>query len=83
MGGGPLRVGSTRRRLLLGHLLRLDVEARGTVRRLLVQERAARAAGAGLALRRTAQEAPTDVREHAPGARCTVELRHLPEEVAP
>ncbi|MCX4688078.1 histidine kinase [Kitasatospora purpeofusca] len=39
------------------------------------------AAEAGLAVRRTAQEALTNVRKHAPGARCTVELRYLPEEV--
>ncbi|MET8626534.1 histidine kinase [Kitasatospora sp. NPDC004669] len=35
------------------------------------------AAEAGLAVRRTAQEAVTNVRKHAPGARCTVELRYL------
>ncbi|MFG3056082.1 sensor histidine kinase [Kitasatospora sp. NPDC048239] len=39
------------------------------------------AAEAGLAVRRTAQEALTNVRKHAPGARCTVELRYLAEEV--
>ncbi|MFI6847997.1 histidine kinase [Kitasatospora sp. NBC_00085] len=39
------------------------------------------AAEAGLAVRRTAQEALTNVRKHATGARCTVELRYLPEEV--
>ncbi|MEE1826400.1 histidine kinase [Streptomyces sp. BE20] len=38
-------------------------------------------AEAGLAVRRTAQEALTNVRKHAPGARCTVELRYLPGEV--
>lgn len=31
----------------------------------------------GLAVRRTAQEALTNVRKHAPGARCSVELRYL------
>ncbi|MFI6157432.1 sensor histidine kinase [Kitasatospora sp. NPDC051170] len=35
------------------------------------------AAEAGLAVRRTAQEAVTNVRKHAGGARCTVELRYL------
>lgn len=35
------------------------------------------AAEAGLAVRRTAQEAVTNVRKHASGARCTVELRYL------
>ncbi|MFE4518952.1 sensor histidine kinase [Kitasatospora sp. NPDC056783] len=35
------------------------------------------AAEAALAVRRTAQEAVTNVRKHAPGARCTVELRYL------
>ncbi|MER8102174.1 histidine kinase [Kitasatospora sp. NPDC094016] len=39
------------------------------------------AAEAALAVRRTAQEAVTNVRKHAPGARCTVELRYLPEAV--
>ncbi|MFE6867606.1 sensor histidine kinase [Kitasatospora sp. NPDC057692] len=39
------------------------------------------AAEAGLAVRRTAQEALTNVRKHAPGARCTVELRYLPRDV--
>ncbi|MEV7782631.1 histidine kinase [Kitasatospora sp. NPDC088351] len=39
------------------------------------------AAEAGLAVRRTAQEALTNVRKHAPGARCTVELRYLPGAV--
>ncbi|AUY49583.1 sensor histidine kinase [Streptomyces sp. CB01881] len=39
------------------------------------------AAEAGLAVRRTAQEALTNVRKHASGTRCTVELRYLPEEV--
>ncbi|MER7708833.1 histidine kinase [Kitasatospora sp. NPDC097605] len=39
------------------------------------------AAEAGLAVRRTAQEALTNVRKHAPGARCTVELRYLADEV--
>ncbi|MFF2660851.1 sensor histidine kinase [Kitasatospora sp. NPDC058032] len=39
------------------------------------------AAEAGLAVRRTAQEALTNVRKHAPGARCTVELRYLTDEV--
>ncbi|MCG6497516.1 sensor histidine kinase [Kitasatospora sp. A2-31] len=39
------------------------------------------AAEAGLAVRRTVQEALTNVRKHAPGARCTVELRYLPEAV--
>ncbi|MEU6236446.1 histidine kinase [Kitasatospora sp. NPDC047058] len=39
------------------------------------------AAEAGLAVRRTAQEALTNVRKHAPGARCTVELRYLSGEV--
>ncbi|MER7845587.1 histidine kinase [Kitasatospora sp. NPDC096077] len=34
-------------------------------------------AEAGLAVRRTAQEAVTNVRKHAPGARCSVELRYL------
>ncbi|MBO1414293.1 sensor histidine kinase [Streptomyces sp. FH025] len=35
------------------------------------------AAEAALAVRRTAQEAVTNVRKHAPGARCSVELRYL------
>ncbi|WP_316527289.1 sensor histidine kinase [Kitasatospora brasiliensis] len=35
------------------------------------------AAEAALAVRRTAQEAVTNVRKHAPGARCAVELRYL------
>ncbi|MFF7994891.1 sensor histidine kinase [Kitasatospora xanthocidica] len=35
------------------------------------------AAESALALRRTAQEAVTNVRKHAPGARCSVELRYL------
>ncbi|GAB7180660.1 histidine kinase [Kitasatospora sp. Ki12] len=35
------------------------------------------AAEPALALRRTAQEAVTNVRKHAPGARCSVELRYL------
>ncbi|MFI2612705.1 sensor histidine kinase [Kitasatospora sp. NPDC018619] len=35
------------------------------------------AAEAGLAVRRTAQEAVTNVRKHAPGARSAVELRYL------
>ncbi|WP_329498524.1 sensor histidine kinase [Kitasatospora herbaricolor] len=35
------------------------------------------AAEAGLAVRRTAQEALTNVRKHASGARCTLELRYL------
>ncbi|GGV27990.1 two-component sensor histidine kinase [Kitasatospora herbaricolor] len=35
------------------------------------------AAEAGLAVRRTAQEALTNVRKHAAGARCTLELRYL------
>ncbi|MFE7558553.1 sensor histidine kinase [Kitasatospora sp. NPDC057500] len=39
------------------------------------------AAEAGLAVRRTAQEALTNVRKHAPGARCAVELRYLADEV--
>ncbi|MER6301111.1 histidine kinase [Kitasatospora sp. NPDC001539] len=39
------------------------------------------AAEAGLAVRRTAQEAVTNVRKHAPGARCAVELRYLAGEV--
>ncbi|MFF2045500.1 sensor histidine kinase [Kitasatospora sp. NPDC058170] len=39
------------------------------------------AAEAGLAVRRTAQEALTNVRKHAPGARCAVELRYLPDAV--
>ncbi|WP_406203967.1 histidine kinase [Kitasatospora sp. NBC_01560] len=39
------------------------------------------AAEAGLAVRRTAQEALTNVRKHAPGARCSVELRYLAEDV--
>ncbi|MCX5210497.1 histidine kinase [Kitasatospora sp. NBC_00240] len=34
------------------------------------------AAEAGLAVRRTAQEALTNVRKHAPGGRCTLELRY-------
>ncbi|MEV0532189.1 histidine kinase [Kitasatospora sp. NPDC050463] len=38
-------------------------------------------AEAGLAVRRTAQEALTNVRKHAPGARCTLELRYLPDVV--
>ncbi|MGV9267142.1 sensor histidine kinase [Kitasatospora sp. NPDC003701] len=38
-------------------------------------------AEAGLAVRRTAQEALTNVRKHAPGARCALELRYLPEAV--
>ncbi|MFC5668042.1 sensor histidine kinase [Kitasatospora misakiensis] len=36
---------------------------------------------AALAVRRTAQEALTNVRKHAPGARCTVELRYLEDSV--
>ncbi|MFI9274756.1 sensor histidine kinase [Kitasatospora sp. NPDC052896] len=39
------------------------------------------AAEAGLAVRRTAQEALTNVRKHASGGGCTVLLRYLPEEV--
>ncbi|MFJ2581213.1 sensor histidine kinase [Kitasatospora aureofaciens] len=39
------------------------------------------AAEAALAVRRTAQEAVTNVRKHAPGARCGVELRYLPGAV--
>ncbi|PYC86153.1 two-component sensor histidine kinase [Streptomyces tateyamensis] len=39
------------------------------------------AAEVGLAVRRTAQEALTNVRKHAPRARCAVELRYLAEEV--
>ncbi|MDH6709960.1 signal transduction histidine kinase [Kitasatospora sp. MAA19] len=39
------------------------------------------AAEAALAVRRTAQEAVTNVRKHAPGARCSVELRYLAEAV--
>lgn len=39
------------------------------------------AAEAALAVRRTAQEAVTNVRKHAPGARCEVELRYLPDAV--
>ncbi|MFH9349880.1 sensor histidine kinase [Kitasatospora sp. NPDC017646] len=39
------------------------------------------AAEAGLAVRRTAQEAVTNVRKHAPGARCSVELRYLDDAV--
>ncbi|MFJ8627266.1 sensor histidine kinase [Kitasatospora sp. NPDC093550] len=39
------------------------------------------AAEAGLAVRRTAQEAVTNVRKHAPGARCSVELRYLDDVV--
>ncbi|MBV2151630.1 histidine kinase [Kitasatospora sp. SUK 42] len=39
------------------------------------------AAEAALAVRRTAQEAVTNVRKHAPGARCSVELRYLDGEV--
>ncbi len=39
------------------------------------------AAEAGLAVRRTAQEAVTNVRKHAPGARFAVELRYLDGEV--
>ncbi|MEU9046743.1 MULTISPECIES: histidine kinase [unclassified Kitasatospora] len=35
------------------------------------------AAEPALAVRRTAQEALTNVRKHAPGARCSVELRYL------
>ncbi|MEV7774096.1 histidine kinase [Kitasatospora sp. NPDC086791] len=35
------------------------------------------AAECALAVRRTAQEALTNVRKHAPGARCSVELRYL------
>ncbi|KJS57574.1 sensor histidine kinase [Streptomyces rubellomurinus] len=35
------------------------------------------AAEPALAVRRTAQEAVTNVRKHAPGARCSVELRYL------
>ncbi|MFE7593854.1 sensor histidine kinase [Kitasatospora sp. NPDC057512] len=35
------------------------------------------AAEAALAVRRTAQEAVTNVRKHAPGAHCAVELRYL------
>ncbi|MFJ9952001.1 sensor histidine kinase [Kitasatospora sp. NPDC091207] len=38
-------------------------------------------AEAGLAVRRTAQEALTNVRKHAPGARCALELRYLPDAV--
>ncbi|MER7752902.1 histidine kinase [Kitasatospora sp. NPDC097643] len=38
-------------------------------------------AEASLAVRRTAQEAVTNVRKHAPGARCSVELRYLPDAV--
>ncbi|WBP91582.1 sensor histidine kinase [Kitasatospora cathayae] len=38
-------------------------------------------AEAGLAVRRTAQEAVTNVRKHAPGARCSVELRYLDDAV--
>ncbi|MFI8457863.1 sensor histidine kinase [Kitasatospora sp. NPDC085464] len=39
------------------------------------------AAEAALAVRRTAQEAVTNVRKHAPGARCSVELRYLDDLV--
>ncbi|MFE0458320.1 sensor histidine kinase [Kitasatospora sp. NPDC058965] len=39
------------------------------------------AAEVGLAVRRTAQEALTNVRKHAPRAGCTVELRYLDGEV--
>ncbi|MEV7601588.1 histidine kinase [Kitasatospora sp. NPDC089797] len=39
------------------------------------------AAEAGLAVRRTAQEAVTNVRKHAPGGRCSVELRYLDDAV--
>ncbi|MGW4896495.1 sensor histidine kinase [Kitasatospora sp. NPDC004240] len=38
-------------------------------------------AEAGLAVRRVAQEALTNVRKHARGGRCTLELRYRPEEV--
>ncbi len=39
------------------------------------------AAEAGLAVRRTAQEALTNVRKHASGGGCTLLLRYLPEQV--
>ncbi|MGA5821399.1 sensor histidine kinase [Kitasatospora sp. NPDC094028] len=39
------------------------------------------AAEAALAVRRTAQEAVTNVRKHASGARCSVELRYLDDAV--
>ncbi|MFC8449979.1 sensor histidine kinase [Kitasatospora sp. NPDC057223] len=39
------------------------------------------AAEAGLAVRRTAQEALTNVRKHAPGSRVTLELRYLADAV--
>ncbi len=39
------------------------------------------AAEAGLAVRRTAQEALTNVRKHAPGGRATLELRYLADAV--
>ncbi|MEU9076436.1 histidine kinase [Kitasatospora sp. NPDC048538] len=39
------------------------------------------AAEPALAVRRTAQEAVTNVRKHAPGARCSVELRYLADAV--
>ncbi|MFE6052392.1 sensor histidine kinase [Kitasatospora sp. NPDC056446] len=48
---------------------RVALEVTGTPRPL--------AAEAALAVRRTAQEALTNVRKHAPGARCSVELRYL------
>ncbi|MEZ0069192.1 signal transduction histidine kinase [Streptacidiphilus sp. MAP12-20] len=38
-------------------------------------------AEAGVAVRRTAQEALTNVRKHAPGARCTVRLSYLADTV--
>ncbi|MQS14289.1 sensor histidine kinase [Streptomyces kaniharaensis] len=59
------------------------VELTGRERAALTVTGAARpiAAEAALAVRRTAQEAVTNVRKHAPGARCAIELRYLPGAV--
>ncbi|TMR39755.1 hypothetical protein ETD96_13785 [Actinomadura geliboluensis] len=50
-----------------------DVQVTGVPRELSPQ--------AGLAVVRTAQEALTNVRKHAPGARAQVTLRYLPDKV--
>ncbi|MER8186237.1 histidine kinase [Kitasatospora sp. NPDC094015] len=59
------------------------VELAGRERAALLVEGAARplAAEAGLAVRRTAQEAVTNVRKHAPGARTEITVRYLADAV--
>ncbi|MDH6113118.1 signal transduction histidine kinase [Kitasatospora sp. MAP12-15] len=57
----------------LAHEERAVLTVHGTPRPL--------AAEAGLAVRRTAQEALTNVRKHAPGGACSVQLSYLADEV--